>query len=170
MLRSSPRSSLRSSPRSSRRLVQWLLRCVLAASVLAVQSVRAQDTTATRVASNGDVATSVTPVTLTFRALIVALNNADPMTNRVETLTALRADQIRLIDVNELVTPERVTAFRGARARNADAVANLRDALRRNELVVKALADHPAKPGLSNVVAADVLRDGTLIVYYQTSS
>jgi hypothetical protein len=138
---------------------------VLAASVLAVQSARAQDTT--RVASNGDVATSVT---LTFRALIVALNNADPMTNRVETLTALRADQIRLIDVNELVTPERLTAFRGARARNADAVANLRDALRRNELVVKALADHPAKPGLTDVVAADVLRDGTLIVYYRTGS
>src|SRR6185295_7095549 len=119
MLRSSPRSSLRSSPRSSRRLVQWLLRCVLAASVLAVvQSAHAQDTTTTRVASNGDVATSLPPVTLTFRALIVALNNADPMTNRVETLTALRADQIRLIDVNELVTPERVSAFRAARARN----------------------------------------------------
>ena len=113
----------------------------------------------------GDVA-----VTLTFRALMVALNNADPMTNRVETLTALHADQIRLIDVNELVTRERVSAFRDACARNADAVANLRDALRRNELVVKALADHPAKPALTDVVAADVLRDGTLIVYYQTGS
>ena len=165
MHRSLPPLSSRSSPLSSRRLVQWLLRCVLAANLLAVPRAHAQDTT--RATSNGDVAMSVT---LTFRALIVALNNADPMTNRVETLTALRADQIRLIDVNELVTPERITAFRGARARNADAIANLKDALRRNELVVKALADHPAKPALADVVAADVLRDGTLIVYYQTGS
>jgi ornithine cyclodeaminase/alanine dehydrogenase-like protein (mu-crystallin family) len=156
---------LRSAPRSARRLVQWLLRCVLLASVLAAPRARAQDTT--RVASNGDVAT---PVTLSFRALMAALNNADPMTNRVETLTALRADQIRLIDVNELVTADKVIALRGARARNADAIANLRDALRRNELVVKALADHPAKPALTNVVAADVLRDGTLIIYYQMGS
>ena len=152
-----------STPRSTRRLLQWLLRCVLAATLLTTQRVSAQDTT--RVASNGDVA-----VTLTFRALMVALNNTEPMTNRVETLTALHADQIRLIDVKDLVTAERVSAFRAARARNADAIANLRDALRRNELVVKALADHPAKPALTDVMAADVLRDGTLIVYYQTGS
>jgi hypothetical protein len=35
---------------------------------------------------------------------------------------------------------------------------------------MKALGDHPAKPALTDVVAADVLRDGTLIVYYQTGS
>jgi hypothetical protein len=128
--------------------------------LVAVPNAKAQDTT--RVESRGEVSPP-----LTYRSLMIALTNITPMTMKIGTLVTLRPEQVRLVDTRELVSDGQLTAFNAEVDRRANDIAALRAALQRIELVARAIADHPSRPALANVVAADITRGGDVIIYYR---
>ena len=122
-------------------------------------SANAQDTT--RMTSRGEVA-----LALSYRSLVAAVTNVSPMAMKVETLAGLVPERIRLADANDFLGPSNEGAFGALVARNAAGITALRAAVQRNEMIAKALADHPAKPTVGDVVAAEITVDHGVIVYY----
>jgi hypothetical protein len=127
--------------------------------LLVCAQANAQDTT--RVTSRGEVSLGIT-----YKSLVGAVTNVTPMAMKIETLTGLTPERIRLIDANDFLAPSNAGAFGALVARNGTGITALRTALQRNEMIVKALSDHPAKPVVGDVVAADITGDRGVVVYY----
>jgi hypothetical protein len=124
---------------------------------------RTQDTV--RKESRGEVATPAPAAN--FASLMSAVNAATATTEKISALTALKAEQIRLVDAKDLVTSANETEFNSAYSQNKAGVEALQAALQKNEAIAKAIADHPTKPAVSDVIAADVSSAGDVVIYFR---
>jgi hypothetical protein len=152
----------------------WLLSTVVALGFLTTPVLNAQDTTKKEV--------KVTPDTVrkeakgevakmpTYAAVISAVSAATPTAAKIDALAELKAEQIRIVDAKELVDATNETEFSAALEQNKAAIETLRASLQKNQLVAKAIADHPAKPAITDIVAADVTADGDLIIWFHRKS
>jgi len=138
---------------------------VLVLAVFASGSVMAQDPTRTqmRQESKGEVAFAPT-----YATLLVAVNDAPAVAAKIEGLTSLKPEQVRIVDAKPLVGATNEDEFSGAVQRNKAATQAAQAALQKNQVIVKALADHPAKPAIADVIGVDDRDDGDLIIYFRS--
>jgi hypothetical protein len=137
--------------------------------LFSVSSAAAQDTTkvkpdTVRKEAKGEVAAPAAAPS--FSTLLAAVNAAAANSAKIETLADLKAEQIRLVDAKTLTSDGSDQDLAAALEANKDALASLQSALQKNQLISKAIADHPAKPAITDVVAADVA-DGSLTIYFR---
>jgi hypothetical protein len=118
----------------------------------------AQDTT--RKESKGDVAAAPS-----FATMMTAVNATSSTIGKVDALTDLKAEQIRIVDVKTLISDANEKELTTALDRNKTATDSLQKSLQKHQLVSKAITDHPSKFEPDDVVAADVTADGMLTLY-----
>jgi dihydroxyacetone kinase len=102
----------------------------------------------------------------TYATVVAAITAAPEVTPKVAALTAPTADKIRLVDASEFVTEANKAQFDELVKTNEDAIEALQKELKKNDVITKALTDHPAKPDIGDVVAADVSTDGDVTIYF----
>ena len=137
--------------------------------LVSASSAAAQDTTRVkpdtlRKESKGEVAAPAAAPS--FATLIAAVNATSATAAKIETLTELKAEQIRLVDAKTLTSDGSEKDLAAALETNKDALTALQNALQKNQLAAKAIADHPAKPAITDIVGADVA-DGNLTIYFK---
>jgi hypothetical protein len=94
--------------------------------------------------------------------LISALNiNAE--INNIEALNDLTVSDVQVVDVDNVLNNNDVRAFNNALNRNSVDIDALQDFLNDNEVVVDALNNNDVD--VSDVVAVDVLSDGTVVIF-----
>lgn len=118
----------------------------------------AQDTT--RKASSGEIANAAS-----LASLIMALDATGASVTKFGTLDSLKAADLEFVNAKPLIM-ENETDFRAARERNATAIADLRTEVAKNDVLVKALAEHNQKLTAENVLALHVQANGRVIVYF----
>ena len=129
----------------------------------------AQDTTktkpdTTKKVSAGEVA--MPAAAPSFAALIASVNGAATVSAKIEALADLKAEQIKFVDAKALTSDGSEKDLTAALDANKDALESLRGALQKNQLIAKAIADHPAKPAIADVIGAEVA-DGSVTIYYR---
>jgi hypothetical protein len=95
--------------------------------------------------------------------LISALNNINAEINNIEALNDLTVSDVRVVDVDNVLNNNDVRAFNNALNRNSVDIDALQDFLNDNEVVVDALNNNDVD--VSDVVAVDVLSDGTVVIF-----
>jgi hypothetical protein len=152
-----------------KRHVFGALSAALLLGLASASSLSAQDTTKVkpdtlRRESKGEVAAPAAAPS--FATLIASVNGTAASSSKIETLADLKAEQIRLVDAKTLLSDGSEKDLTAALESNKDALASLQSALQKNQLIAKAIADHPAKPALTDVIAADVA-DGNVTIYFR---
>lgn len=131
----------------------------LALGLAVAPAVQAQDTT--RKASAGEVAYAPT-----YATLLTAINGAKGTTDQVKLVPATTA-KVRVVDAKALVTAENTTEFEAALNTNKDAIADLRSALAKHDVIVKTLGDTETKYAVGDVVAAHVMHGEVVLFVYR---
>ncbi len=103
----------------------------------------------------------------TYETLVASLNAAGDAATKIDNLAGLTADQVRLVDSHELVTDANQSEFDAAVEKNAASLTALRASLQKNDVIAKAIADHPAKPAIDDVVGAEVGPDNELTIFFR---
>jgi hypothetical protein len=135
---------------------------IAASSALAISlavNAGAQDTTR---AAAGDVARAPT-----FASMITAINASAGSVEKIKARTAIQETELRLVDAGELLASGNEADFNSAIEKNTSTLDSLRAALQANETVVKVLTNHPAKLTAADIVGADILADGQVVVFYR---
>ena len=140
-----------------KRHIFTVLSAALMLGLATASQAAAQDTT--RKESKGDVAAAPS-----FATMMTAVNATTPTIAKVDALTDLKAEQIRIVDVKTLISDANEKELTTALETNKTATESLHKSLQKHQLVSKAIADHPAKFEPDDVVAADVT-DGMLTLY-----
>lgn len=97
----------------------------------------------------------------TFGNLIAALNNIAVEIDELNALNNLTIEDVRVVNVEDLLNGKRVNALNNALNRNNVEILNLRNVLNNNEIIKDALNNI----NVSDVVAIDVLSGGDVIVF-----
>ncbi len=103
----------------------------------------------------------------TYATLVASVNAAGEAVTKIDNLAGLTADQVRLVDAHELVSDANQSEFDAAVEKNAASLTALRTSLQKNDIIAKAIAEHPGKPAIDDVVAADVGPDNELTIYFR---
>ncbi|MEW5917157.1 MAG: hypothetical protein AB1762_12160 [Gemmatimonadota bacterium] len=104
----------------------------------------------------------------TVTTLLSAVQMAPEMVARVSAISTLRLDRVKFYDIDAIVKPADVEAYRTAVRQNESAIRLLRAELSKRPLVMHALARHDAKLMLGNIFAADIIgNDDALIIYFK---
>jgi hypothetical protein len=150
---------------------------VAAMTAIATPSVsRAQDTTAKKQTSKGEVAMSAP----NFGSLISAINSSSKHNDAIKGLTDVNAANVQLVNVEDLLKGNDVNALNNALQKNQADITTLQTTLGANSTINAAITattlpsavaatDSTAKAATltpSDVVAADVTADGKVVLYY----
>lgn len=107
---------------------------------------------------------------VTVGNLIAALNNVNVQITRLEALNDLTIQDVRLVNVQDVLNDANIQAFNNALNRNNVEILNLRNVLNDNEVIKNALNNNQVPIAVGQVVAIDVLSGGDVIVFYQPTS
>lgn len=107
---------------------------------------------------------------VTVGNLIAALNNVNVQITRLEALNDLTIQDVRLVNVRDVLNDANIQAFNNALNRNNVEILNLRNVLNDNEVIKNALNNNQVPIAIGQVVAIDVLSGGDVIVFYQPTS
>ena len=158
-----------------------LLTAVAAAAFAAIVTPSlssAQDTTAKKTVSKGEVAMAPS-----FSSLISSINSGTANADKIKSLTTVNAGDVQFVNVEDLIKGNDPKALDEALSKNKDGIDALRTALGSNPALSLLLApDSPApaatdttktpmpsmsmKPSAKDVVAADVSSDNKVVLYY----
>lgn len=97
--------------------------------------------------------------------LVAALNNIAVQITNLEALNNLTVEDVRVVNVEDVLNDNNVEAFNNALNRNNVEIITLRDTLNNNDIVQDVLNNNNVEIG--QVVAVDVLSGGDVIVFYQ---
>lgn len=134
----------------------------LAAAVLAVVAIaapaRAQDT----VVSRGDVATKPT-----FEGLVGAMSRTQATIDELLKKQDIAEADLVVIDTKPLLEGKGDEMLKIQLDRNKDAIKQLQDVLSKHPAVAARLKKESAEPDIDEIVAAELLADGKLQLYYR---
>jgi hypothetical protein len=102
---------------------------------------------------------------ITVGNLIAALNNINANIQDVRALNNLTIENVRIVNVENVLNNNNVRAFNNALNRNEVEINVLRDFLNNNEILNNALNNNNVAIG--QVVAIDVLSGGDVIIFRQ---
>jgi hypothetical protein len=145
------------------------LAVAVGAIVLVAAAAPAQDTArvrvpdTTRAVSRGDVAAAPT-----FAGAIAAIHASPQALAKLAAVTEVKDGAVTFVNVRDLTAGTLEADFTAALAKNQATIDSLRAAITARQDLNKAFAAHAAKPSVSDVVALDVLADGTLWIYFRT--
>lgn len=111
--------------------------------------------------SKGEVATAPS-----FGSLMSAINSQAAHNEKLKAATTLTAEQVQLVNVEDLLKGNNVEALTGALSKAETDVTALRTTVGENAIITNALTTNPAKLEAKDVVATEVSPDGKVIVYY----
>ena len=107
----------------------------------------------------------------TFGNLIAALNNITVAIGELNALNDLTVQDVQLVDVDNVLNKNNVSALNNALNRNNVEILNLRNVLNDNEVIKNALNNwnvlNNPDIAITDVVAIDVLSGGDVIVFYR---
>ena len=101
-----------------------------------------------------------------FQSLLTALAATDSATVRIAA-RALKPEDIRVIDVKEVLGTNSDEPIKAALDQHKDLINALRDAIAKNMTYTVALAGHKEKPEAKDVIAVDIQNDGDVLVYFK---
>lgn len=102
---------------------------------------------------------------VTVGNLISALNNIAVQITNLEALNNLTVENVRVVNVEDVLNGNNVEAFNNALNQNNVEVVTLRNTLNNNEIIKNVLNNNNVEIG--QVVAIDVLSGGDVIVFYR---
>ena len=97
--------------------------------------------------------------------LISALNNIAVQITNLEALNDLTVEDVRVVDVDDVLNDNNVQALNNALNDNNVEVVTLRNVLNGNEVIKEALNNNDV--AISDVVAIEVLSGGDVVVFAQ---
>ena len=97
--------------------------------------------------------------------LVSALNNIAVQITNLEALNDLTVEDVRVVDVDDVLNDNNVEAFNNALNRNNVEIVTLRNVLNNNEVIKNALNNNDV--AVSDVVAIEVLSGGDVVVFAQ---
>lgn len=97
--------------------------------------------------------------------LISALNNIAVQITNLEALNDLTVEDVRVVDVDDVLNDNNVQALNDALNENNVEVVTLRNVLNGNEVIKEALNNNDV--AISDVVAIEVLSGGDVVVFAQ---
>ncbi|MBD2097087.1 hypothetical protein H6F90_18465 [Trichocoleus sp. FACHB-591] len=97
--------------------------------------------------------------------LIAALNNIAVQITNLEALNGLTVQDVRVVNVEDVLNDNNVQAFNNALNRNEVEILTLQNTLNNNEIIKNVLNNNNVEIG--QVVAVDVLSGGDVILFYQ---
>ncbi len=100
-----------------------------------------------------------------FGNLISALNNINAQISDVEALNDLTVEDVRVVNVEDVIQGNNVNALNNALNRNETDIDALQDFLNDNEILNDALNENNV--AVSDVIAIDVLSGGEVVVFVQ---
>ena len=118
-----------------------------------------------RKVSGGDVTASA--ASANYSSLLAAVNAAAPAAQKVATLSALKPEQIHIVDAKEFVSAANEADFAKAANESKDGLAALQAAIQKNEAITNALTAHAAKPAVTDVVGAAIADNGDVTIYFR---
>jgi hypothetical protein len=104
---------------------------------------------------------------VTVGNLISALNNINVQINNLEALNDLTVANVQVVDVDNVLNDNNVRALENALSRNDVEILNLRNVLNDSEIVQNVLNNNDVDVNINEVVAIDVLSDGTVIFFVE---
>lgn len=110
--------------------------------------------------SKGEVATP------SFGSLISAINSSKANSEKLTAMTTLTAENVQLVNVQDLLQGNNVEALEAALTKNEADVSSLRTAVSSNTTITPLLEAKMPKVEAKDVVATDISADGKVIVYY----
>jgi hypothetical protein len=111
--------------------------------------------------SKGEVATAPS-----FATLLVALDSASARNAKLVTVTTLTAENVQLVNVEDLLQGNSADSLTAALTKHAAVVDSLRTTIAANATINKALTTNATPLASTDVVATDILPDGKVVVYY----
>lgn len=134
-----------------------LLLASFAALVAAPVVASAQDT----VSRGGEVARVPS-----YATLLAAISGTHGTAAQIQSLPAtLQATDVRIVEITTLVTTEKETEFNEAFERHKAERDSLQAAIQQNQVLSQALGQHESKANATDVVAAEVMPDGEVVLY-----
>jgi hypothetical protein len=97
--------------------------------------------------------------------LIAALNNIAVQITNLEALNNLTVEDVRVVNVEDVLNDNNVEAFNNALNRNNVEIITLRNTLNNNEIIKNVLNNNNI--AITDVVAIDVLSGGDVVVFSQ---
>ena len=110
-------------------------------------------------------ASAQTATQATVGNLISALNNIAVQITNLEALNDLTVQDVRVVNVEDVLNDNNVQAFNNALNRNNVEIVTLRNVLNNNEVIKNALNNNDV--AINDVVAIDVLSGGDVVVFAQ---
>lgn len=104
---------------------------------------------------------------VTFGNLIAALNNLNANIQDVEALNDLSVEDVRVVNVDDLLQGANVNALNNALNKNETDITALQDFLNQNQVLNDALNQNNV--AVEDVVAVDVLSGGEVVIFVQNS-
>jgi hypothetical protein len=145
----------------------------IAALLGVAATARAQDSTkkdipvpgkdTVRKESGGDVATA----NANFANLLSAVSASASAAEKIGALSALKPEQIHIVDAKDFVTANSEADFAKVSSDNKDGLAALQAAIQKNDAIATALGAHAAKPAATDVVGAMVAGTGDVTIYFR---
>ena len=101
-----------------------------------------------------------------FGSLMSALNSVSAHNDKLKAMTALTAENVQLVNVEELIKGNNTEALEAALQKNEADLATLRTTLGANTTINGLLTANSVPLAASDVIATDVGADGKVTVYY----
>ena len=111
--------------------------------------------------SRGEVATAPSLTTL-----LIAIDSASARNAVLVTTTTLTAENVQLVNVEDLLKDASADSLNAALTRNSAVIDSLRTTIAANTTINTALTTNTTPLASTDVVATDVTPDGKVIVYY----
>jgi hypothetical protein len=111
--------------------------------------------------SKGEVATAPS-----FSTLLIAIDSASARNSQLVTLTTLTAENVQLVNVDDLLQGASADSLTAALNKHTAAIDSLRATIAANTTINTALTSNTTPLASTDVVATDVTPDGKVIVYY----
>lgn len=102
---------------------------------------------------------------VTVGNLIAALNNIAVQITNLEALNNLTIEDVRVVNVEDVLNNNNVEAFNNALNRNEVEILTLRNVLNNNEIIKNVLNNNNIV--INDVVAIDVLSGGDVVIFTQ---
>ena len=139
-----------------------LLAALVAGAITAIASPAVSQTpTPQTQTSKGEVATAPS-----FTSLLTAIDSASARNAKLAATTTLTAENVQLVNVEDLLTGNSADSLTAALTKNSAAIDSLRTTVGANTTISTALTGNATPLAATDVVATDVAPDGKVIVYY----
>lgn len=103
----------------------------------------------------------------TVENLVAALNNTSVEISELDSLDALAAEDVQVVNVEDVLQGENTDSLNSALDRDEVEIVELEEAITANEVISTVLTTHEVDVAVADIVAIDVLSNGGVIVYYR---